>query len=105
MKKRRRRNSQFVHIGDIVEKVISNCRYEPDSRLSQIWDVWNTAVGKQISLNAKPAAIKGSVLLVHVTGAAWLHQLRFLKDDMMVKVNQQMGAKVIRDIKFKIGPI
>lgn len=105
MEKTRRKNAQFVHIGEIVEKVLSSCRYEPDSRLSKIYDIWQRAVGPDISKNAKPAAVKGGLLLVHVSSAAWVHQLRYLKDQMITRVNGEMGSNGIRDIKFKIGPL
>jgi len=62
MKTNRRKNSQFVHIGDVVEKVLSNCRYERDDLLSKIWDIWTTAVGTEIAENAKPAAIRGGCI-------------------------------------------
>ena len=60
-------------------------------------------VGPPISDNAKPFAVKGSILLVHVSSSAWLHQLRFLKADLLKKLNHSLTNERIEDIKFKIG--
>lgn len=105
MKSDRKENAQFVHIGDVIEKVLSGCRYERDDQLSNIWDAWAKAVGPDISKNAKPAAIRGATLVVNVSGSSWLHQLRFLKEDMIGKINQSIGKDAVRELKFKVGPV
>jgi predicted nucleic acid-binding Zn ribbon protein len=62
-------------------------------------------VGEVIAQNAKPAAFKGQILLVHVTSSSWIHQLQFLKKEMIERLNNSMGKPLIEDLKFKIGPL
>jgi predicted nucleic acid-binding Zn ribbon protein len=62
-------------------------------------------VGPPIADNAQPFAVKGSLLLVHVSSSVWMHQLRFLKTELLEKLNQGLGNQRIADIKFKIGPL
>jgi predicted nucleic acid-binding Zn ribbon protein len=38
-----------------------------------------------------------------VSSSAWLHQLRFLKADLLEKLNHSLTNERIEDIKFKIG--
>ena len=59
--------------------------------------------GHVIAENAKPAAFKGRVLLVHVNSSPWIHQLQFLKTDMINNINQHLGDQLVDEIKFKIG--
>ncbi|MFC1813872.1 DUF721 domain-containing protein [Thermodesulfobacteriota bacterium] len=70
---------------------------------------WNdrglAVVGKAIAENARPAAFKGKMLLVHVTSSTWIHELQFLKKDIIRKVNNALGEEQVEEIKFKIGPI
>ncbi len=96
---------EFEHIGGIIKKVLKTCRHESDEELSQIWSLWDNIVGEAIAENARPAAFKGKLLLVHVTSSVWIHQLQFLKNSIIVKVNDTLGKELIEEIKFKIGPV
>jgi predicted nucleic acid-binding Zn ribbon protein len=58
-----------------------------------------------IAQNARPAAFKGRILLVHVTSSTWVHQLQFLKVEMIDKLNDALGKALIDDLKFKIGTV
>ena len=74
-------------------------------RLSRVWPIWEEAVGSVIAQNARPAAFKGRILLVHVNSSPWLHQIRYLKAEIIAKVNTALGDSLVDDIKFKIGPL
>ena len=102
---RKRHKTKFVHLSNIIGDVLKKYRLETDSELVQVWRVWDTIVGNVIAQNAKPAAFKGRILLVHVTSSTWLHQLQFLKKDMIDKLNVTLGKTLIEDLKFKIGPL
>jgi len=101
----KQKKSEFVHIGSILEKVLKMYRRESDTGLTEIWNLWNSIVDSNIADNARPAAIKGRLLLVHVASSAWIHQLQFLKDDIVTRMNMALGKEVIEDIKFRIGPL
>jgi len=103
--KTKKDKSKFVHIGSIINDVLKNYRREPDGELIRVWHVWDSIVGDVISKNAKPAAFKGRILLVHVTSSTWVHQLQFLKEEMIAKLNEALGKSLIDDLKFKIGPV
>ncbi len=98
-------NKKLSHIGDILNNVIKTYRHDSDLEMTQIWDLWDNTLGENITQNAQPAAFKGTLLLVHVTSSAWAQQLLFLKKDIMDKVNQAYGKELIKDIRFKIGPM
>jgi predicted nucleic acid-binding Zn ribbon protein len=102
---RKKRKTKFVHIGSILGDVLKKYRRETDVELVQVWQIWDTIVGDVIAQNARPAAFKGRILLVHVTSSTWIHQLQFLKKEMMAKLNNALGKTLIEDLKFKIGPM
>jgi len=97
--------TRFLHIGSIIDDVLKTYRRESDGELIRVWHVWDSIVGDVISKNAKPAAFKGRILLVYVTSSIWVHQLQFLKAEMIAKLNEALGKSLIDDLKFKIGPI
>jgi len=95
----------FEHIGSIIADVLKTFRRESDGELVQVWQVWDEIVGDVIADNARPAAFKGKILLVHVSSSTWIHQLQFLKKEMIAKLNHSLGKALIDDLKFKIGPL
>lgn len=100
-----KKSKNFEHIGTILPKILSTCRPGRDTALSAVWHLWDDAVGEIIAANAQPAAFKKNLLLVHVSNPTWIHQLQFLKKDIIAKLNQSLGEKRIKDLKFKVGPL
>ena len=105
MEKKRLPNNTFTPIGRVLESILDRCRSDSRGGILHLVHVWQKAVGLPISDNAKPFAVKGSLLLVHVSSSAWLHQLQFLKAELLDKLNQGLKNERIEDIKFKIGPM
>jgi len=93
----------MTHIGAVIGRVMETCRRLPDSELAKIWELWDSIVGEVIAGNARPAAFKGTLLLVNVTSSAWIHHLHFLKKDIIHKINQTYGKTMVEEIRFKIG--
>jgi predicted nucleic acid-binding Zn ribbon protein len=103
--KTKKGNTEFVHIGNIIDDVLKTYRRQPDGQLMHVWHIWDRVVGDVVSKNTKPAAFKGRMLLVYVTSPAWVHQLQFLKKEIIIKLNEALGKTLIDDLKFKIGPL
>ena len=99
------KRSDFVHIRNILDDVLKPYRSKPDFELKEVWRLWDEAAGETIAQNARPAAFKGKLLVVHVSSSTWIHQLQFLKDDMITELNAALGKPLIEEIKFKIGPL
>lgn len=105
MRKKRPANKTFTPIGTVLESILDQCRSDSSGGILHLIHVWEKYVGPPISDNAKPFAVKGSLLLVHVSSSAWMHQLRFLKTELLDKLNRGLKNERIEDIKFKIGPM
>jgi predicted nucleic acid-binding Zn ribbon protein len=103
--KAKKQKAKFEHIGSILTDVLKTYRKDADGELVQIWQVWDEIVGEVIAQNAKPAAFKGKILIVHVSSSTWVHQLQFLKKEMIAKLNNAFGKALIDDLKFKIGKL
>jgi predicted nucleic acid-binding Zn ribbon protein len=105
MQKKRLPNPTFTPIGQVLESILDQCRSNSGGGILHWIRLWDRAVGPPISDNARPFAVKGSLLLVHVSSSGWLHQLWFLKAELLEKLNQNVDPARIEDIKFKIGPL
>ena len=95
----------LIHIGDILNSALGRYRPARDTAMTQIWDLWEKAVGAPIAANAKPSSFKDGMLVVNVSSSAWIHQLKFLEKDMVANLNKQLDAPLIKQIRFKIGKI
>jgi predicted nucleic acid-binding Zn ribbon protein len=93
------------HISEILTTALSRYRLAQDTSMTQIWDIWEEALEKEIAANAKPDAFKDGILMVNVSSSAWMHQLRFLEAGIVQNINKKLGRPMIKQIRFKIGKI
>ena len=96
---------QMDLIGTIIDTSLETYRRKKDTNMLKIFDLWEDAVGESISMNAKPAAFKGDLLLVHVSSSTWMHHLYYQKQELIGKINAALGNELVRELKFKIGCI
>jgi len=102
---KRNKNDNLIHISDILGAALGKYRPARDMEMTQIWDIWDSAVGRPIAMNAKPHAFKDGNLTVNVSSSSWIQQLRFLQKGIISNLNKQMGKDLIQQIRFKIGKI
>lgn len=100
-----RQGPEWAPIGNVLNQVMRQYRRDGDVELLSLWKVWPDAVGETIAENTKPFAFRSGRLTVHVSSSPWMHQLQFLKKDIIAKTNQLLGRPLITDIKFKIGAL
>jgi predicted nucleic acid-binding Zn ribbon protein len=105
MTEHRKNRKSFAPIGEVIDKVLRQCRPQQDQSLIQVWEIWDRAVGATIAANARPVAVNGNVLLVHVASATWLHHIRFLEREMVAKLNAALGAERVKTIKLRVGDL
>jgi len=105
MDNKRKNIKTAIPIGSVIDRILSGKKPKAAAGVARVFQLWERAVGEIIAANAKPAAFKDKILLVHVNSSPWLHQLQFLKEDIIKKVNAVLGDDSIEDIKFKIGPM
>jgi predicted nucleic acid-binding Zn ribbon protein len=101
----KKKKNKLIHISDILNSALGKYRPARDTDMTRIWDIWDSAVGRPIAMNAKPDAFKDGHLTVNVSSSAWIHQLKFLQQEIISNLNKQMDRDVVQQIRFKIGKI
>jgi predicted nucleic acid-binding Zn ribbon protein len=89
----------------ILERVLSSLNLGIKVKQYRIWEVWNSVVGEAIARQAQPQQIRSMVLWVTVGSSTWMQQLEFMKRQIVERINERIGEKVISDIRFRIGEI
>ena len=105
MKRIRKKMAKPDQLGNVLENALKATNMQIDLSLQRLWRQWDDLVGPAIAKNARPAAIKGKLLLVNVSSAPWMQQLQYLKNDLMEKLNAAFDTPIVKDIRFKIGPM
>ncbi len=72
---------------------------------AEIWRIWPDVVGAPIACRAQPLRIINGTLTVAVSSAPWIQELRFMTAMMKDKLNNRLGAEVIREIVLKAGRV
>jgi hypothetical protein len=68
-------------------------------------DAWNRAAGPQIAAKAQPDRLREEVLYVRVATSVWMHELQFMKQDIISKLNGILGGTKVSQIRFFIGEV
>ena len=63
---------------------------------------WEQVVGSRFARHTRATAFHDGVLQVEVEGSAWMHELGFLKRDLVRKVNHHLGRGLVRDVRFVV---
>lgn len=66
---------------------------------------WREIVGPQIASHTYPAEIRFDTLHLLVDSAVWMHQLSFLKKEIIEKCNRLLGKESIRKIQLRTGSL
>jgi len=69
----------------------------------QLWTCWEKVVGEKIADHTHPDFISGKSLFILVDHPTWMHQLNFLKEQLLSKINQELKTQPITEIRFRLG--
>jgi predicted nucleic acid-binding Zn ribbon protein len=100
-----RKPSKCEPISAIIGNVLQTCQGGEGRNARVVWRFWDRVVGETLARNAQPEAFKQRILLVHVSSSAWLQELHFMKNELIERINQAAGDRVVDDIQFKIGAL
>jgi len=70
-----------------------------------IYRTWPRVVGKKIAENTRIETVNRNTLVVNVSSPVWMQELQFLKKMIVEKLEKELGPGIIRDVRFKTGPV
>jgi hypothetical protein len=93
----------MVSTKDILPLTLNNLGVKRQFAIQTIILHWRDIVGNDISLQSRPTSAKNGVLFVAVKTPVWGHHLSMLKEQLLVKIHEHLGQKLLADIKFYAG--
>lgn len=62
--------------------------------------IWEKVVGKAVAENTTAEEVKHGTLIVRVSTPVWRNELALRKGEILNKLNEALGKKVIRNIRL-----
>jgi predicted nucleic acid-binding Zn ribbon protein len=73
-------------------------------RETEVIDAWSKIVGDFIAAHSTPVALREGILYVRVLQPALHYELEQIsKSEILRKLKQRFGSKIIRDVRFRVG--
>lgn len=98
------RRREVVSAGELIKSFLDGNQHGREARQHRVVTEWKQLVGERIAQRTAPGRFDQGVLWVRVSNSAWMHQLSFLKDELLEKINKGLGEPVIvRELRFHLG--
>ncbi|ROL58490.1 DUF721 domain-containing protein [Bacteroidetes/Chlorobi group bacterium Naka2016] len=100
MAKRTERYKKVLQIDKILGDVVENIVDKKKSPLLRIEMAWNKALSSAIAKNCTPERFRRGVLTVKCTNSIWKSEMLFYKEELIEKINKELGEELIKDVYF-----
>jgi len=101
----RKRLKNPLPIARVLDNALKDLGVEVKLKQHRAWSLWAEVVGPAISAHAQPTAIRGGRLFVAVEDSLWLHQLNYLRHQILAELNNKLGKDALRDMVLRVGEV
>jgi predicted nucleic acid-binding Zn ribbon protein len=92
------RNQKEYRMGDAINEFLKKYRLNDGYTHMQIATIWNETLGKVIALYTKKVELSNGKLIVYITSPIVKNELNMSKSDIILKLNEKIGKKLIKEI-------
>jgi predicted nucleic acid-binding Zn ribbon protein len=90
--------------GDLLPKLMQELGLSERIRETEVMDAWKQIVGEFIAAHSAPVSLRAGILFVRVLQPALHYQFEQIsKAEILRKLKQRFGTKIIREIRFRVG--
>jgi predicted nucleic acid-binding Zn ribbon protein len=90
--------------GEVLPKLMQRLGLRERLHETEMIEAWSKIVGDFIAAHSTPMTLRQGVLYVRVLQPALHYELdQVSKIDILRKLKQRFGSKIIRDIRFRVG--
>ncbi len=91
-------------VGNLIPGVMQKLGLKERLQESEVRGAWKALVGDFIAEHSAPISLRDGILYVHVLQPSLHYELeRINKPQILRKLKQRFGARVIRDLRFRLG--
>jgi predicted nucleic acid-binding Zn ribbon protein len=101
---RKMRPDRWQAPAELVPKLMQRLGLRERLHETEVIDAWSKIVGEFIATHSAPVALREGILYVRVLQPALHYELEQVsKIDILRKLKQRFGGKIIRDVRFRVG--
>ena len=90
----------FTSLKQILESVLKEHKLTADIEAYRVFTVWAEIAGPMVANHSRPARLHGDTLYVEVDDPIWLSQLRYMKRDILSKIDRRTKPGTFKDLKL-----
>lgn len=87
-------------VARVMSRMLRDLGLEQDVLGWRVVKEWPELVGSPVADHTRAVAYRDGAVQVEVEGSAWMHELGYLKRDLIKKINEQLGSAYVRDVRF-----
>lgn len=73
--------------------------------LARLQIAWPTVVPRHLQEVAWPARLSAGRLVVHVDDNQWLHELTYMRRDLLERLRRLVPKAKLRELRLRVGPV
>jgi predicted nucleic acid-binding Zn ribbon protein len=90
----------FTSLKHILESVLGQHDLSGDIEAYKVFSKWADIVGERVAAHTRPTRLARDILYVEVNDHLWLAQLKYMKNDMLKKLEDRTKPGLFKDLKF-----
>ncbi len=90
----------FTILKQILERVMREQDFKGDIEAYRVFAEWTDIVGQKVADHTRPVRLGDRLLYVEVDDHLWMAQLKYMKADMLRKIDRAIKPGLFRDLKF-----
>jgi predicted nucleic acid-binding Zn ribbon protein len=87
----------------VLPRVLKGLKLDKVLAAQPAVDLWPQIAGPKTAEHTRAVEVDGRALVVVVDSPPWIAQLRFLKPQLIKKIDARIGKGLITDLRFVLG--
>jgi|SRR5215211_8221982 len=98
------RPDRWQSSGELLPKLMQRLGLRERLQETEVLEAWKQIVGDFIAAHSAPLSLREGVLYVRVLQPALHYQFETIsKSEILRKLKQRFGARIVRDLRFRLG--
>jgi len=90
----------FTPLNKVLETVLGEQDLNAGIEAYKVFSQWNEIVGTKVAAHAQPVRLTRNVLYIEVNDHLWLTQLKYMKGDILKKLEDRTRQGLFTELKF-----
>lgn len=96
--------TKFKNSAQVLQSLFENGKSPLSDQFVRwkLWANWSEIVGPTIAEHTEPVGISRNTLILWVKSSPWMHQMHYMKGQMLKTVVKKTGLNHLKDIHFTL---